>query len=169
MTGALHVVVPVVIPVATTLVTPVVIPTVVSVVVPVVTSLVTPVAIPVVVSVVVPVVVPLVAAVLAPGNRDEPLGNVSPLDHHPAAAVIARAEPPAVPVAPVMAIDEEDLLVVVLDDLNAGRDHYDRRRKLEADAGKRELDVDLSERERWCEYEESGEESHVTRMDCPPV
>jgi hypothetical protein len=83
--------------------------------------------------------VSLVAPVLAwRGVRDRG-GDVAVLDPSPVAAVVTGAVPGLILARPVVAICEEDLLVQVADDADAGLDDHQRRQ----DHGEAEREGDL--------------------------
>jgi len=97
--------------------------------------------------------------VAADGHSHERYRHGRRLGDGPAAAVVRRAVPAAVaPSNPVPAIGEEHFLVVVVHHENAGLDLDDRRRRLEANCGNADLNlnVDLEE--------ESEDDRHVSLL-----
>src|SRR5215208_2432981 len=99
----------------------------------------------------------LVLHVLSGRNPHQRGGDEAGLRVDEPRARVARAVPEAVAAHPVRAADEEDLLVEVLDHLNAGLHDDERRRDRKADVY---VDVDLrvgAARNSGGERDEAGE------------
>jgi len=75
----------------------------------------------------------VIVPVSAGGNAHQAAWDLSPVNHDPAAAVVARAVPRSARAVPVPAVYKEDLLLVFWHHLYAGADFDQRGCGLEAD------------------------------------